>query len=225
MRLLVVDDNARLRQLLVELFEGARYTVDAVPSASDALDALAVTRYDLVLMELQLPDGDGSELLRRIRRGGLGIPVMIGSSVSELERKVEALDEGADDYLTKPFSSDELLARVRALLRRPPNLLNRVLSMGNVQLDLKTRALRVDGSMVDMPRREIAVLETLMRHRARLVEKRALEEAVYNFDEEVSPNAIEAAVSRVRKRLDNAGASIAISATRGLGYTLAERLS
>lgn len=178
MRLLVVDDNARLRQLLVELFEGARYTVDAVPSASDALDALAVTRYDLVLMELQLPDGDGSELLRRIRRGGLGIPVMIGSSVSELERKVEALDEGADDYLTKPFSSDELLARVRALLRRPPNLLNRVLSMGNVQLDLKTRALRVDGSMVDMPRREIAVLETLMRHRARLVEKRALEEAV-----------------------------------------------
>lgn len=225
MRLLVVDDNAKLRQLLVGLFTGARYTVDAVGSASDALDAMAVASYDLVLMELTLPDSDGTELVRAMRRRGLGIPVMIGSAVTDIERRVEALDDGADDFILKPFSSDELLARVRALLRRPPAMLNRVISVGNVSLDMKSRALRVDGGALDMPRREIAVLETLMRNRARLVAKRTLEEAVYCFDEEVSPNAIEAAVSRVRRRLDVAGASITINASRGLGYVLSERMS
>lgn len=225
MRLLVIDDNAKLRQLLVGLFTGARYTVDAVGSAGDALDAMAVASYDLILMELALPDSDGTELLRTMRRRGLGIPVLVGSSVADIERRVEALDDGADDFMLKPFSSDELLARVRALLRRPPNMLNRVISVGNVSLDMKSRALRVDGDALDMPRREIAVLETLMRNRAKLVAKRTLEEAVYCFDEEVSPNAIEAAISRVRRRLDNAGASITINASRGLGYVLSERLS
>lgn len=225
MRLLVVDDNAKLRQLLVGLFTGARYTVDAVGTASDALDALSMARYDLVLMELLLPDADGGDMLRTLRSRGLGIPVLVGTAVGDLERRVEALDEGADDVMVKPFSSDELLARVRALLRRPPNVLSRTLAVGNVSLDINSRALRVDGDTLDMPRREVAVLETLMRNRARLVTKRALEEAVYNFDDEVSPNAIEAAVSRVRRRLDGARASITINATRGLGYMLSERLS
>jgi DNA-binding response OmpR family regulator len=225
MRLLVVDDNAKLRQLLVGLFTGARYTVDAVGTATDALDALSVAHYDLVLMELALPDADGGEMLRTMRSRGLGIPVLVGTTVGDLERRVEALDEGADDVMVKPFSSDELLARVRALLRRPPNVLSRTLAVGNVCLDINSRALRVDGDMIDMPRREVAVLETLMRNRARLVTKRNLEEAVYNFDDEVSPNAIEAAVSRVRRRLDGARASVTISATRGLGYMLSERLS
>ncbi len=225
MRLLVVDDNTKLRQLLVGLFTGARYTVDAVGSAQDALDAMAVANYDLVLMELALPDSDGTGLVRAMRRQGIGIPVLIGSSVSDLERRIEALDDGANDYMVKPFSSDELLARVRALLRRPPSMLNRVISIGNVSLDMKSRALRVDGDSLDMPRREIAVLETLMRNRAKLVAKRTLEEAVYSFDEEVSPNAIEAAISRVRRRLDVAGASITINSSRGLGYTLSERPS
>lgn len=225
MRLLVVDNNAKLRQLLVGLFTGARYTVDAVGTATDALDALSLAHYDLVLMELLLPDADGGDMLRTMRSRGLGIPVLVGTTIGDLERRVEALDGGADDVMVKPFSSDELLARVRALLRRPPNVLNRSLSVGNVSLDVTTRALRVDGGSLDMPRREISVLETLLRNRARLVTKRMLEEAVYNFDDEVSPNAIEAAVSRVRRRLDAAGASVKISATRGLGYMLSERLS
>jgi len=223
MRLLVIDDNTKLRQLLVGLFTGARYTVDAVGTADDALDAIAVAHYDLILTELSLPDSQGTELVRAIRRRGLCIPVLVASAVTDVERRVEALDDGADDFMLKPYSSDELLARVRALLRRPPSMIGRVLSMGNVSLDMKSRSLKVDGDMLDMPRREIAVLETLMRNRARLVAKRTLEEAVYSFDEEVSPNAIEAAISRVRRRLDGAGASITINAARGLGYTLSER--
>ncbi len=223
MRLLVVDDNAKLRQLLVGLFTGARYAVDAVGTAGEALDAVASVQYDLVLLELRLPDADGGTVLRALRSQGRGTPVLIGTAVSDLERRVELLDAGADDYMIKPFSSDELLARVRALLRRPPNVLNRVLSISNISLDTNSRALQVDGDSVEMTRREIAVLETLMRNRTRPVAKRALEEAVYSFAEEVSPNAIEAAVSRVRRRLDGAGARVTISAARGMGYLLSER--
>jgi DNA-binding response OmpR family regulator len=223
MRLLVVEDNAKLRQLLVGLFSDARYAVDAVGTAREAREALRVANYDIILTELRLPDGDGSAVVRELRRRGVGTPVLIGTSVTDLERRVEALDDGADDVMVKPFSSDELLARVRALLRRPPNVLNRVLSVGNISLDTAARAVQVDGDAVELTRREIAVLETLMRHRTRPVAKRALEEAVYSFSEDVSPNAIEAAVSRVRRRLDNAGARVTISAARGMGYLLSER--
>lgn len=223
MRLLVVDDNPKLRQLLVGLFTGARYVVDAVGTAREAMDALAAAAYDLILLELRLPDADGSTVLRDLRRRGINAPVLVGTVIADLERRVEVLDQGADDVMVKPFSSDELLARVRALLRRPPNLLNRVLSIGNISLDLAARAVQVDGDAVELTRREIAVLETLMRSRTRPVAKRALEEAVYSFAEDVSPNAIEAAVSRVRRRLDSAGARVTISAARGMGYLLSER--
>jgi len=223
MRLLVVDDNAKLRQLLVGLFTGARYAVDAVGTAREALEALAVARYDLILLELRLPDSDGTSFLRNLRRNGVGTPVLVGTAVTDVERRVQVLDDGADDVMLKPFSSDELLARVRALLRRPPNVLNRVLSIGNISLDTTARAVQVDGDALDLTRREIAVLETLMRNRTRPVAKRALEEAVYSFSEDVSPNAIEAAVSRVRRRLDGAGARVTISAARGMGYLLSER--
>jgi DNA-binding response OmpR family regulator len=223
MRLLVVDDNAKLRQLLVGLFTGARYVVDAVGTAREAHEALSAARYDLILLELSLPDADGSVVLRDIRRRAIGTPVLVGTGVNDPERRVEALDAGADDVMVKPFSSDELLARVRALLRRPPNVLNRVLSISNISLDTAARAVQVDGDSVELTRREIAVLETLMRNRTRPVAKRALEEAVYSFAEEVTPNAIEAAVSRVRRRLDSAGARVTISAARGMGYLLSER--
>jgi DNA-binding response OmpR family regulator len=223
MRLLVVDDNAKLRQLLVGLFTGARYAVDAVGTAREAREALAAASYDLVLLELRLPDADGATVLRELRQRGLGIPVLVGTQVTDLERRVDVLDQGADDVMVKPFSSDELLARVRALLRRPPNVLNRVLSIGNISLDTNARAVQVGGDALELTRREIAVLETLMRNRARPVAKRTLEEAVYCFAEEVSSNAIEAAVSRVRRRLDHAGARVTISAARGMGYLLSER--
>ena len=223
MRLLVVDDNAKLRQLLVGLFTGARYAVDAVGTAREAREALAAASYDLVLLELRLPDADGATVLRELRQRGLGIPVLVGTQVTDLERRVDVLDQGADDVMVKPFSSDELLARVRALLRRPRNVLNRVLSIGNISLDTNARAVQVGGDALELTRREIAVLETLMRNRARPVAKRTLEEAVYCFAEEVSSNAIEAAVSRVRRRLDHAGARVTISAARGMGYLLSER--
>ncbi len=142
MRLLVIDDNAKLRQLLAGLFAGARYVVDAVGTAHEALEALAAAKYDLILLELRLPDADGATVLRDLRRRGIATPVLVGTVVADLERRVEVLDQGADDVMVKPFSSDELLARVRALLRRPPNVLNRVLSISNISLDTTARAVR-----------------------------------------------------------------------------------
>jgi DNA-binding response OmpR family regulator len=174
-------------------------------------------------LEVQRPAAAATTVLRDLRRRGIGTPVLVGTVAADLERRIDVLDQGADDVMVKPFSSDELLARVRALLRRPPNVLTRVLSIGNISLDTAARAVQVDGDAVELTRREIAVLETLMRNRTRPVAKRALEEAVYSFAEDVSPNAIEAAVSRVRRRLDSAGARVTISAARGMGYLLSER--
>jgi len=175
------------------------------------------------VLDLTLPDGDGRALLRALRRRGEGVPVLVATARSDLLQRVNTLDEGADDYLVKPFSPDELLARVRALLRRPRLALDTVLTSGNVALDTASMAVSIDGAPVEMPRREVSVLAVLLREQGRLVPRRALEDAIYSLDDEVTPNALEAAVSRVRRRLEQQGASVALTAMRGLGYILAER--
>jgi DNA-binding response OmpR family regulator len=223
MRLLVVEDNPRLSMLLVELLRGQSFAVDAADSLDEARAALAVGSFDLIILDLALPDGDGGALLRELRQRGHGIPVLVATARAEVLQRVQTLDSGADDYLVKPFSPEELVARVRALLRRPPQALSPVITAGNVALDTARFAVSIGGTAVEMPRREVTVLETLMRHHGRLVSRRALEEAVYSFDAEVTPNAIEAAISRVRKRLEGNGATVAVTAMRGLGYILADR--
>lgn len=225
MRLLLTETTHGLRGVLAELLAQQGYAVDPASSVAEALEAIALASYDLILLDLSLSDGDGRKVLRAVRSGGDGAPVLAMSKPTDVQARIEALDAGADDYLEKPFAPNELLARIRALLRRPRLTLDSVITAGNVSLDTASRVLLVDEATVDMPRREITVLEALMRNRGRLVARRALEGAVYPFDSEVSPNAIEAAVSRVRRRLDDKGASITINAMRGQGYLLTERLS
>ena len=223
MRLLVVEDNPRLSALLVELLNDQSYAVDAATTVEDARAALAVATYDLIVLDLALPDGDGGTLLRDLRQIGHAMPVLVATARAEVVQRVTTLDAGADDYLVKPFSSDELLARVRALLRRPRQAEDPVIAAGNVSLDTSTVSVTIGATTLDMPRREVTVLETLMRQHGRLVPRRALEAAVYSRDSEVTGNAIEAAVSRVRKRLETHGATVAITSMRGLGYILADR--
>ncbi len=224
MRLLVVEDNDKLAALMKKLLSDSGYTVDAVPTAQAGKEALDVTDYDLILLDLSLPDQDGKELLRALRRAGHGTPVLVATARSDVDQRVQTLDQGADDYLVKPFSFDELLARVRALLRRPRQVTQSVLTAGNLSLDTAAMTLRIGGRPVlDLPRREFAVLAALLAQKGRLLPRQKLEHAVYSFDHDVTPNAIEAAVSRLRRRLEAQDASVAITAMRGLGYILSER--
>jgi len=223
MRLLVVEDNPKLTGLLVNLLNDHAYAVDTAATVEDARAALDVASYDLVILDLGLPDGDGGAVLADLRRRGNGVPVLVATARTEVVQRVKTLDEGADDYLVKPFSPQELLARVRALLRRPPQTLNPVIVAGNVALDTVRMVVSVADTMVEMPRREMAVLETLMRNHGQLVSRRTLENAVYSFDNDVTPNATEVTISRLRKRLDCHAASLSITTMRGLGYILADK--
>jgi DNA-binding response OmpR family regulator len=223
MRLLVVEDNERLAELMARLLAENRFTADVVSTVEEARAAVELVDYDLILLDLSLPDGDGREILRSLRRAGRPSRILVITARAEVVERVATLNDGADDYLVKPFSLDELLARIRALLRRPSEPAQTVLSAGKLSLDTQSQTLRVAGEVTPLTRRELGVLASLLSHRGQLVSRRKLEEAVYSFDEEVTPNAIEAAVSRLRRRLDTLGAAVDITSMRGLGYILTER--
>ena len=147
MRLLVVEDNEKLASLTKKLLTESGFVVDAVETAGDALAALAVADYDLIVLDLSLPDKDGTEILESLRKGRHGTPVLIATARADVAQRVHLLNLGADDYIVKPFSLDELLARVRALLRRPKQIAGSVLTLGNLALDAEAMTLNIDGSL------------------------------------------------------------------------------
>ena len=201
-----------------------RYVVDTVATVGAALAALKLGDFDLILLDLSLPDGDGRDILRDLRRGRGGARILVATARADVVQRIEVLDEGADDYLVKPFSVDELLARVRALLRRPSTTARHLISAGELTLDTASHTVCVGGEPIVLSRRELAVLASLLSNHGLLVSRQKLENAVYSFDNDVTPNAIEAVISRLRRRLDSLGAAVSITAMRGLGYILAERL-
>ena len=222
MKLLVIEDNPRLSAVMTKLLADNGMTVDAVATVEDARAALAVAAYDLILLDLTLPDGFGGDLLRSLRTAGKATPVLVATARGDVSDRVQLLNAGADDYLVKPFSLDELLARIRAVLRRPRQTAPNLVQAGNIALDTESQTLTVDGKPVELPRLELRVLAALLAQRGRLLARERLEQAVYTMDAEVTPNAIEAAVSRLRRRLESHGATVTITAMRGLGYILAE---
>ena len=223
MRILIVEDNEKVAALIAKRLRENLFVVDPVKNVDEAMGALEVVEYDLVVLDLTLPDGNGIEVLRSLRKKGKSVPVLIETARDDVTHRVEALDQGADDYIVKPFSSEELLARIRAILRRPKQTVHAVMELGNVALDVSAVTLRIDGESVDMARREFEVLAALFRSRGRIIPRERLEEAIYSFDVNVTPNAIEATISRLRRRLEAQGATIEITTMRGLGYLLAER--
>ncbi len=222
MKLLMVEDNRRLAGVMGRLLRDSGLEADEVGTIEEARAALAVGGYDAILLDLSLPDGDGAGLLHDLRRGGDTTPILVATARSEVVDRVDLLNAGADDYLVKPFSLDELLARIRALLRRPPQTVPTVLALANLELDTAAQALRVGGVPVELPRLELRILAALMGQRGRLLPRARLEQTVYSLDNAVTPNAMEAAISRLRRRLEAAGAQVAVTAMRGLGYVLAE---
>jgi DNA-binding response OmpR family regulator len=220
MRVLLVEDNERLSSLMRGGLARAGFTVDAFASLTDADAAVATVDYDLILLDLGLPDGDGLHWLKQLRRSKQGIPVLVATARGGLTDRVAGLDTGADDYLVKPFEMDELLARCRALLRRPGACLSTVLSTGNLTLDTASRQVAVAGNPIDVPRREADLLEVLLRRSGQVVPRTVLEERLYGFDDDVTPNALEAHVSRLRRRLTDAAADVTVHTVRGVGYLL-----
>lgn len=220
MRILLVEDNLRLSTLIHRGLEKADFTVDGVGTLSDAEAALETVPYDVVILDLGLPDGDGLDLLRDMRAKGTSTPVLVLTARDGVDDRVKGLNAGADDYMLKPFAVEELSARLRALLRRPDGALGLSLQAGNITFDTTAREVRVGSELVNFSKKEMGVLEQLMRRAGRVVPKDVLESKLYGFDEEVSPNSLEANVSRLRKRLAQVDATVSIHTLRGVGYLL-----
>lgn len=221
MRILLVEDHPSLAEALIDGLRRASFTVDHAASAAGARHMAGMTVYALVILDLGLPDGDGLKLLPMLRDDGR-VPVIVLTARDALEDRLAGLDGGADDYIVKPIEMPELIARCRAVLRRPGKRGENTLHVGSLTLDTQTRTASVDGVPLVLGRRELGVLEQLMRAAGRVTTRRVLEEAIYSFDDEVTPNALEAAVSRLRKALQSADCALPIVTVRGVGWMLAE---
>jgi DNA-binding response OmpR family regulator len=223
MRLLLIEDNHRLADYLATGLRNGGFAVDHVTTTADAEGALAGTHYDSLLLDLGLPDRDGLVWLGDQRRRQMTRPVLVLTARDSLEDVVAGLNKGADDYLRKPFELDELIARVRALLRRPGEALGVTLTAGNVKFETSDREVTVNGVPIEFGRRELDGLELLMRRIGRVVPKSAIEDAIYSFGEDLASNAIEVLVHRIRRRLQEAGADMHIHTLRGVGYVLSDK--
>ncbi len=218
MRILITEDDAALAEALQFSLTQAGYAVDWVANGAAADEALKEDIFGLLILDLGLPKLDGFEVLRRLRRRNSSMPVLILSGREKPEEKVMGLDLGADDYLVKPFSLNELQARVRALLRRGQGGASSVISYGGLNFDIVGRTASVDGRTLQLSLHEIGVLEVLLRRFGRVVSKEKLVEQLYSYDEEVSHNAIEVYVHRLRKKI--AGAGVTVRTLYGRGYLL-----
>ena len=220
MRLLLVEDSRRLTELLRDTVHGAGWRIDAVGTLEDARHAVASGEHDLVVLDLSLPDGSGLDLLKEMRGAGNALPVLVVTAAGDVESRIAGLDAGADDYLAKPFHHREFLARCRALARRGPANAAPVLGAGRLRYDPATASLTCDGKPIALPPRERQLAELLMRDVDRVVPKRRLENALSEYGEMLLTNALELAVSRLRKKIAEVPASVAIETVRGIGYML-----
>src|SRR3712207_2308706 len=221
MRVLLVEDHAALRKMVADHLARRGFAVDATASAGEARDALAVVSYDALVLDLGLPDDDGIAVLGEARARTAGrLPTLVVTARDAIEDRVRGLNAGADDYIVKPFDLLELEARLRAVLRRPGARDNPALRCGRLAFDSASRQASVEAAALDLTRREADLLEELLRAAGRTVVRDALEERLYRFDEPVTANALEATVSRLRKRLADAGAGVRIETKRGIGYRL-----
>jgi len=223
MRVLVVEDEVKMASLIRRGLRDEGLLADVAVTGEDALWMAAATAYDAIVLDVGLPRLDGFGTVRRLREDGVWAPVLMLTARDAIEDRVAGLDTGADDYLVKPFAMAELVARTKALLRRPGHALGVTLEAGNVALDTVGRDVRVGAAVLPLPRQELAILEHLMRRLGRVVPKAVLEEKLYGTDETPESNAVPVHVHHLRRKLAEAGATPEIHTVRGIGYLLAER--
>ncbi|MBK8066298.1 MAG: response regulator transcription factor [Rhodanobacteraceae bacterium] len=220
MRLLLVEDSERLRHALAPLLAGAGYALDQAADGAEALAYLERYDYAVVVLDLMLPKVDGLEVLRTMRARGNPARVLVLSARDQVQDRVAALDRGADDYLVKPFSSEELLARLSALLRRSLEQPEPELRAGTLVLDPRRRAVQVGGRTLNLSPKEFALLECLLRERGRVLSRAQLFERVYSGHSESSDKVIEVLMSTLRSKLGEHGAGELVQTRRGFGYVI-----
>lgn len=220
MRILLVEDETELALVLRAALGRRGFVVDWVCDLAHAREAIHVPGLRAVLLDRRLPDGDGVSLLADLRAQPDRPPVIVLTARGQTRERVECLDAGADDYLAKPFELDELLARLRAVTRRQAGTPAEPMVLAALTFDPVHREARVDGAPLALPRRELALLEALLRRAGRVVLREAIETAIFGFDDAPTSNTLDSHVSRLRRRLAEAGAGVAIHALRGVGYMM-----
>ena len=222
MRLLLAVEERALSKALATILERSNYSVDTVYDGEAALEYLAADNYDGVILDIMMPKKDGITVLKELRSRGSKIPVLILTAKSEVDDKVLGLDSGANDYLTKPFHSRELLARIRAMTRTQSSQTSSVLQMGNITLDQRTYELSSPTGSFRLANREFQILELLMQNPGNLISAERLMEKIWGYDSETEISVVWVYISYLRKKLSALGANIQIRATRNVGYCLEE---
>jgi DNA-binding response OmpR family regulator len=217
---LVVEDYDPLRRSIVRGLEGAGYAVDAARNGSEGLAFASSTDYDVLLLDLMLPDLDGLSLLGKVRERGRKCRVLILTAKDTLADRVRGLDVGADDYLVKPFAFEELLARIRALVRRRYGVGSAVVRIGELEIDTAGRVVRAGGVAVDMTAREYSILEVLALRAGQIVTRDEIAEHIYDWARDVGSNVVDVYVGYIRKKLRDAGLARVVRTHRGMGYSL-----
>lgn len=220
MKVLIVEDQQQLGRFVQQGMTEHAYTVNLVGSCREARDALCETSYDVIVLDLGLPDGDGLDLLREWRRSGFNEPVLILSARDTVQDRIHGLDIGADDYLAKPFSLEELLARVRSLLRRHSVVKETVLEHRGIRLDLLGHTVQINGKPIDLTSREFALLEIFMQNIGRILPRTHISEKIWESHFDVDTNLLDVYMSRLRAKFDTLTGQPLFKTVRGVGYQL-----
>ncbi len=220
MRILLVEDEPTIANFIRQGLTEAGYAVDVARDGQEGLEYAQAAAYDVLVLDIMLPRLDGIQLLRRLRASGHKTPALMLTARDTVDNRVEGLDAGADDYLVKPFAFPELLARVRALLRRPPLQAGTVLQIGTLCMDTARHVVERNGRLIDLSPREYAILEYLMRHPNQVLSRSQIGEHVWNFDFYNESNVVDVYIGYLRRKVDRSGELPLIHTVRGVGYCL-----
>ncbi|MCH1925069.1 response regulator transcription factor [Shewanella sp. C32] len=220
MRILLVEDEPDIAETTGEYLKKQGFIVDVADSLRFAREAIRSCQYEVVILDRMLPDGDGVELIRFCQQQGLVNRFLVLSAMSQLNDKLAGLSLGADDYITKPFEPQELLARIRVAMRHPLKVVDNNVKVGRLRYDSGSHNIFLDDELFLLSRRELAILVLLMKRANRVIAREAIEQAVYSFDDDITSNTLESHMSRLRKKLLQADAGVSIQTVRGVGYLL-----
>ena len=223
MRLLLAEDEKELSRALVAILKHNNYSVDAVYDGLDAYNYAKAENNDGIILDIMMPKMNGIEALKKMRAEGINVPVLMLTAKSDIDDRIEGLDSGADDYLTKPFAMGELLARIRAMTRRKSELSSNTLKLGNITLSRENFELTGPDGVQRLGNKEYQMLETMMMNPKRLISTERFMEKIWGYDSEAEINVVWVYISYLRKRLTSVGANVVIKASRGMGYSLEEK--